>query len=151
MIMLGCVFFFKQKTAYEVRISDWSSDVCSSDLAVDDELIRLEIVDPIVGPHHAGEIEADAVRAVRFEREDAFGIGGNDAGAIDAQAPALADQPEFDGIPIETRELFQRVELQAAQAALAIGLHIVGEHRVGEHRDMAEDVDRKSTRLNSSH
>src|SRR3546814_4273346 len=28
------VFFFKQKTAYEVRISDWSSDVCSSDLSV---------------------------------------------------------------------------------------------------------------------
>src|SRR3546814_9238298 len=27
-----CVFFFKQKTAYELRISDWSSDVCSSDL-----------------------------------------------------------------------------------------------------------------------
>src|SRR3546814_8882966 len=27
-------FFFKQKTAYEVRISDWSSDVCSSDLNV---------------------------------------------------------------------------------------------------------------------
>src|SRR3546814_3303308 len=35
--MVGCsllmfVFFFKQKTAYEMRISDWSSDVCSSDL-----------------------------------------------------------------------------------------------------------------------
>src|SRR3546814_5863400 len=29
-----CVFFFKQKTAYEMRISDWSSDVCSSDLAI---------------------------------------------------------------------------------------------------------------------
>src|SRR3546814_6087173 len=27
-----CFFFFKQKTAYELRISDWSSDVCSSDL-----------------------------------------------------------------------------------------------------------------------
>src|SRR3546814_4948149 len=27
------VFFFKQKTAYDMRISDWSSDVCSSDLA----------------------------------------------------------------------------------------------------------------------
>src|SRR3546814_1046736 len=27
-------FFFKQKTAYEMRISDWSSDVCSSDLEV---------------------------------------------------------------------------------------------------------------------
>src|SRR3546814_4541666 len=36
MFILVCfffVFFFKQKTAYEMRISDWSSDVCSSDLA----------------------------------------------------------------------------------------------------------------------
>src|SRR3546814_6800346 len=32
--MLVFVFFFKQKTAYEMRISDWSSDVCSSDLIV---------------------------------------------------------------------------------------------------------------------
>src|SRR3546814_16234729 len=31
-IFFAVVFFFKQKTAYEVRISDWSSDVCSSDL-----------------------------------------------------------------------------------------------------------------------
>src|SRR3546814_8549668 len=30
--MMVSVFFFKQKTAYEMRISDWSSDVCSSDL-----------------------------------------------------------------------------------------------------------------------
>src|SRR3546814_19148858 len=29
-----CVFFYKQNTAYEMRISDWSSDVCSSDLPV---------------------------------------------------------------------------------------------------------------------
>src|SRR3546814_7387905 len=36
MFVLICVlfFFFKQKTAYEMRISDWSSDVCSSDLQV---------------------------------------------------------------------------------------------------------------------
>src|SRR3546814_3966028 len=37
-LVCGCVwelvvFFFKQKTAYEMRISDWSSDVCSSDLS----------------------------------------------------------------------------------------------------------------------
>src|SRR3546814_3951759 len=30
--MIIFFFFFKQKTAYELRISDWSSDVCSSDL-----------------------------------------------------------------------------------------------------------------------
>src|SRR3546814_5910759 len=31
-LLFLCFFFFKQKTAYEMRISDWSSDVCSSDL-----------------------------------------------------------------------------------------------------------------------
>src|SRR3546814_5458045 len=31
-VLVFFVFFFKQKTAYEMRISDWSSDVCSSDL-----------------------------------------------------------------------------------------------------------------------
>src|SRR3546814_9769384 len=31
-LLFVCIFFFKQKTAYEMRISDWSSDVCSSDL-----------------------------------------------------------------------------------------------------------------------
>src|SRR3546814_1526255 len=34
------VFFFEQRTAYEVRISDWSSDVCSSDLQLDLEQLR---------------------------------------------------------------------------------------------------------------
>src|SRR3546814_3663814 len=35
-MLVSCMFFFffKQKTAYEMRISDWSSDVCSSDLEV---------------------------------------------------------------------------------------------------------------------
>src|SRR3546814_6213468 len=33
-------FFFKQKTAYEMRISDWSSDVCSSDLDLGDAADR---------------------------------------------------------------------------------------------------------------
>src|SRR3546814_10327591 len=33
-VVVRCFFFFKQKTAYEMRISDWSSDVCSSDLFV---------------------------------------------------------------------------------------------------------------------
>src|SRR3546814_3315278 len=39
MVMCIVTFFFKQKTAYEMRISDWSSDVCSSDLigVLDDE------------------------------------------------------------------------------------------------------------------
>src|SRR3546814_16801516 len=35
-LMVSDFFFFKQKTAYEMRISDWSSDVCSSDLLLKD-------------------------------------------------------------------------------------------------------------------
>src|SRR3546814_7234095 len=41
-------FFFKQKTAYEMRISDWSSDVCSSDLSWADARV-ITGVDQIVG------------------------------------------------------------------------------------------------------
>src|SRR3546814_6252758 len=37
-----CLFFFKQKTAYELRISDWSSDVCSSDLPAAHASSRLQ-------------------------------------------------------------------------------------------------------------
>src|SRR3546814_13302927 len=39
-ILYFCFCFFKQKTAYEMRISDWSSDVCSSDLKVTEPLAR---------------------------------------------------------------------------------------------------------------
>src|SRR3546814_2976603 len=35
MLLFALFFFFKQKTAYEMRIGDWSSDVCSSDLLVE--------------------------------------------------------------------------------------------------------------------
>src|SRR3546814_6094404 len=42
------VFFFKQKTAYEMRISDWSSDVCSSDL-IYNEVGRTEVIEDIFG------------------------------------------------------------------------------------------------------
>src|SRR3546814_10054988 len=46
-------FLFKQKTAYEMRISDWSSDVCSSDLEV------------AVGEDGFGELAADGVERVQ--------------------------------------------------------------------------------------
>src|SRR3546814_19496226 len=42
LFVLCCIFFFKQKTAYEMRISDWSSDVCSSDLSSAASGVRAE-------------------------------------------------------------------------------------------------------------
>src|SRR3546814_18686448 len=53
-------FFFKQKTAYEMRISDWSSDVCSSDL------------DP-----HLARAERGAVDRDRFPRRRAVSCAGH--------------------------------------------------------------------------
>src|SRR3546814_19154959 len=49
-----CVFVFKQKTAYEMRIIDWSSDVCSSDLAISEPACRLPgVVHVQQQPHRA--------------------------------------------------------------------------------------------------
>src|SRR3546814_8662127 len=60
-------FFFKQKTAYEMRISDWSSDVCSSDLIVGLGVVGLRRV----GVHLSHELHAMFVEphthAVRSE------------------------------------------------------------------------------------
>src|SRR3546814_15728839 len=60
-------FFFKQKTAYEMRISDWSSDVCSSDL-----------IDPVAHddlPGLESDEQRDRLRGAGDEREAAE-IGG---------------------------------------------------------------------------
>src|SRR3546814_17829262 len=61
------VFFFKQKTAYEMRISDWSSDVCSSDLQPD--RVDAEFGDVVELVDEAGEI-ADAVAIAIAEALD---------------------------------------------------------------------------------
>src|SRR3546814_3968710 len=73
-----CVFFFKQKTAYELRISDWSSDVCSSDLRAH------EIDDQAQDGHGNGLIEADGDRRGKAEHRlesDQQGDHGQDDGA----------------------------------------------------------------------
>src|SRR3546814_8285180 len=48
-----CVCFFKQKTAYEFRISDWSSVVVSSDLAVAPVLPKRSVLHAVPQPAHA--------------------------------------------------------------------------------------------------
>src|SRR3546814_2655004 len=64
--LCSAVFFFKQKTAYEMRISDWSSDVCSSDLKQpkdsDGEAIQNEVY--AVGKEHGYENLRDWFKAL---------------------------------------------------------------------------------------
>src|SRR3546814_19767597 len=57
------IFFFKQKTAYEMRISDWSSDVCSSDLA----LARAKLCDD-------GSYEAHVIRKLDRQPQRVLGV-----------------------------------------------------------------------------
>src|SRR3546814_7245332 len=55
-------FFFKQKTAYEMRISDWSSDVCSSDLLVSLEPKALGNIKPWVQGERTPNLVQGALR-----------------------------------------------------------------------------------------
>src|SRR3546814_1926983 len=113
MVWCVCFCFFKQKTAYEMRISDWSSDVCSSDLRGDG---RLAI----------GAGDADGL----VRRQIAFGFG---------EKFDVADDGDMR---------FARVR----------GDRVAVERHAGRNDDAREAdqvdlerVDRKSTRLNSSH
>src|SRR3546814_7977019 len=92
--MFDFVFFCKQKTAYEMRISDWSSDVCSSDLgfvadvglrdrdavAATERLARgVEAVLVDVHQHHAGAL---AEEPLRDRLADAAGTAGDDGDLV---------------------------------------------------------------------
>src|SRR3546814_4027419 len=87
-------FFFKQKTAYELRISDWSSDVCSSDLGrpfrIDHPKIdhRADADGDIVArdhvlcghvEHHCPQIHADHLLDIGDEKDEAGALDGGEA------------------------------------------------------------------------
>src|SRR3546814_7703714 len=102
-------FFFKQKTAYEMRISDWSSDVCSSDLA-----------GGVVGVGQAAHVDdaqllpqrlagdGDARRGAAGEHDDAVLLDhppGRGAAAVDfGWVLAVTEGGIFQGIPFPFNE-----------------------------------------------
>src|SRR3546814_8429056 len=123
-----CVFFFffKQKTAYEMRISDWSSDVCSSDLS--NVIGRLspgkDAIDALFAGFPAGTVSgAPKVRACQIIAELEADARGAYAGGVGYFAP--------DG---------------NMDSCIVLSTAIVKD---GEMHVQAGD--RKSTRLNSSH
>src|SRR3546814_5070291 len=92
-----CVLFFKQKTAYEMRISDWSSDVCSSDLVAD--LADVGFGDTAL-TYTAGALEAPSASRlslslpVRAEQYPAVGPGGRWVRSLLPEGRALARSEE---------------------------------------------------------
>src|SRR3546814_7650045 len=124
-----CFFlFFKHKTAYEMRISDWSSDVCSSDLARGDWTEKVEGIeagadDYLAKPFQMGELVARVrglVRRGAGKLSPVIEIGRLRLDTVRMSA-------SFDGAPARISPLeFRLLDYLAHQ-------------------------DRKSTRLNSSH
>src|SRR3546814_9013000 len=99
-------FFFKQKTAYEMRISDWSSDVCSADLCAGAQRLRDRS-----HSHRGKSAQGDEAGRVRMSSV--------------AQGPPRGSALDWRG----------SIDPLAG----------------GRHLDLAQPVDRKSTRLYSSH
>src|SRR3546814_6203010 len=58
-VLYSSFFFFKQKTAYEMRISDWSSDVCSSDLDAAVALLAHDLPDRLGADRRAHQMHVD--------------------------------------------------------------------------------------------
>src|SRR3546814_2902777 len=106
-----CIVFFKQKTAYEMRISDWSSDVCSSDLLPD-------VLTTVNG-------------------REVFSTIGRNFDLQDMPAEALSRVNVFKS---------QTADLTEGGLAGVIDLQLNRPFNFGD-----PTVDRKSTRLNSSH
>src|SRR3546814_326886 len=110
-------FFFKQKTAYEMRISDWSSDVCSSDLAIRNGAVVVQrgknmadFLEYVVNAHHiekgllltrerrVGQVFGRRRRA-HGERPAAIGVeGGKSAahGLLERSGERRVDDPLTD-------------------------------------------------------
>src|SRR3546814_8044203 len=62
-------FFFKQKTAYEMRISDWSSDVCSSDLVTSEQIEDIMAMFSDMGINVVDEDEVEEAEPENAEEE----------------------------------------------------------------------------------
>src|SRR3546814_1048211 len=131
--MLFMFFVFKQKTAYEMRISDWSSDVCSSDLH-HERRANFGVVEKI------GHVETDERR---LQRQSVDLIVEHPA---ERTAPRPFLQPGTNAFRVAlTEQLAQRENGPVLRREASKRGQPLVDHT------LLCDADRKSTRLNSSH
>src|SRR3546814_2455660 len=143
-------FFFKQKTAYEMRISDWSSDVCSSDLA-------LSPLGPTAAPVIANVVVALFGLAAIGLWLWGLGVDAEDWGRLIGRVWHRTGPEIPDGEDVEDQPAPRRVDAPrpvSAATAAAPTKKIVeraAAPAAAGRRAQRERQDRKSTRLNSSH
>src|SRR3546814_2636994 len=108
-----CIFLFKQKTAYEMRISDWSSDVCSSDLAgveldlqvgqptlSGNDLPRVGNQDHLLG---MGECRGKIATLLGQPGEQALGLGDGEFRFLSPVVPQGVDQHRLGLVELPIR------------------------------------------------
>src|SRR3546814_2906961 len=145
-------FFFKQKTAYEMRISDWSSDVCSSDLVAFDASTVLKSLAEKNSKLQEKQRELDRLQLELAERERSSHLETEKARAELEKAARKTEQPQELIAGIEYRKLVVARKQAERKLALARELESANaEQRAQELRLVRSEIDRKSTRLNSSH
>src|SRR3546814_1189292 len=144
LIYLAIFFFFKQKTAYYMRISDWSSDVCSSDLPEEGKVTAFVFkIQANMDPKHRDRIAFVRLSSGHFRR------GMKLKHVRSGKVMTMHNPVLFLARDRETAE--------EAWPADIIGLPNHGNLRIGDTLTEGEDLhvpgipDRKSTRLNSSH
>src|SRR3546814_2411326 len=125
------LLFFKQKTAYEMRISDWSSDVCSSDLRHLGLIIRREPWRARAGERGVAQMPAPA-RVHRRDQLHARGEGDVRIGARDTDHAGL-------------QRLAQRIE----RAALEFGQFVEEQHPQMRQADLARRSEEHTSELQS--
>src|SRR3546814_13582290 len=129
MVVTAKVFFlfFKQKTAYEMRISDWSSDVCSSDLG--GELVVGDLAGNLrVGLQELQEVAFAAPDFHRVALHEAVGVLAADAGLGQRQQHALrmhqaaaAVEVLLHGVGVDQRSEVGRVGKECVRTCIYRG------------------------------
>src|SRR3546814_3108169 len=93
--MLSVFFFFKQKTAYEMRISDWSSDVCSSDLLGAGRIGRVHAI------NIAGHARSQLIAVSAVDADAAQSLAGEHGARVGSTEAILGDT-SIDAVLIAT-------------------------------------------------
>src|ERR1043165_4532852 len=112
-------FFFKQKTAYEIRPGDWSSDVCSSDLSALHELAAERFELGIGDGGVAEELAGNEARLVRDERRDLIdrGLAGDEMAVVVELESVKGEVAE--ALEVVLQDMWARHSCLARQECLA--------------------------------
>src|SRR3546814_4218040 len=149
LLIVFVIFFFKQKTAYEMRISDWSSDVCSSDLCRFQH--ERAALDALVarGEHILWQfaVEQRDIGRVDPEQRRFGGVGEHVGGRVD---PPREQRAVDLGLTDEAAHEQQHRLPELRRHPLAIVALAVAERGGDTFDERAIAQDRKSTRLNYS-